>query len=80
MVSVNLTHLLDERVDWRFKGFPPAEGVRFGTVGEQGWNLLAGDLPLPALVLKERALAHNVELSRAGAMSTASSTHRTERR
>jgi D-serine deaminase-like pyridoxal phosphate-dependent protein len=62
VASANLTDLLDERVDWRFKGFPPAEGVTFGTVGEQGWNLLAGDLPLPALVLKERALAHNVEL------------------
>ena len=62
MVLTNLTALLDERVDWRFKGFPPAEGVTFGTVGEQGWNLIAGDLPLPALVLKERALAHNVEL------------------
>jgi D-serine deaminase-like pyridoxal phosphate-dependent protein len=62
MSVANLTHLLEERVDWRFKGFPPVEGVTIGTVGEQGWNLLAGDLPLPALVLKERALMHNVEL------------------
>jgi hypothetical protein len=43
-------------LDWRFKAFPPAEGVEVEDVGAQGWNLLAGDLMLPALVLKERAL------------------------
>lgn len=62
MRAANRTYLVDERLDWRFKGFPPAEGVTIGTVGEQGWNLLTGDLPLPVLVLKERALAHNVDL------------------
>jgi D-serine dehydratase len=49
-----------EPVDWRFKAFPPAEGVAVEDVGAQGWNLLAGDLMLPALVLKERALEHNL--------------------
>jgi D-serine dehydratase len=29
-------------------------------VGEQGWNLLDGDLPLPLAVLDEAALAHNL--------------------
>jgi D-serine deaminase-like pyridoxal phosphate-dependent protein len=55
-------HILDEPLDWRFKGFPAAVGVTVGTIGAQGWNLLAGDVPLPALVLKESALAHNIEL------------------
>jgi D-serine dehydratase len=58
MVGDNmLTRLLDEPIDWRYRGFPAAEGVTIGTVGEQGWNLLAGDLALPALVLMERALS-----------------------
>jgi D-serine deaminase-like pyridoxal phosphate-dependent protein len=54
--------LLDERIDWRYKGFPAADGVTIGTVGETGWNLLRGDLQLPALVLKESALDHNIAL------------------
>src|SRR5262249_15411002 len=52
--------LLDEPVDWRYKGFPPGDDVTIGTVGAMGWNLLRGDLPLPALVLKESALARNI--------------------
>lgn len=54
--------LLEEPIDWRYKGFPPEDGVTIGTVGRMGWNLLRGDLPLPALVLKESALAHNIAL------------------
>jgi D-serine deaminase-like pyridoxal phosphate-dependent protein len=54
--------LLDERIDWRYKGFPSVDGVTIGTVGETGWNLLRGDLQLPALVLKESALEHNIAL------------------
>jgi D-serine deaminase-like pyridoxal phosphate-dependent protein len=57
-----LRALLDEPIDWRYKGFPPEDGVTIGTVGRMGWNLLRGDLPLPALVLKESALAHNIAL------------------
>jgi D-serine deaminase-like pyridoxal phosphate-dependent protein len=57
-----LARLLDEPVDWRFKGFPVVAGVTVGTVGDQEWNLLAGDLPLPAIVLKGSAVARNVEL------------------
>jgi D-serine deaminase-like pyridoxal phosphate-dependent protein len=57
-----LRDLLDEPVDWRFKGFPPEDGTTIGTVGRMGWNLMRGDLPLPALVLKESALAHNIGL------------------
>ncbi len=57
-----LRALLDEPIDWRYKCFPPEDGVTIGTVNRMGWNLLRGDLPLPALVLKESALAHNIAL------------------
>jgi D-serine deaminase-like pyridoxal phosphate-dependent protein len=60
--ALALSALLDEPVDWRYKGFPPGGDVTIGTVGAMGWNLLRGDLPLPALVLKESALEHNIAL------------------
>jgi D-serine dehydratase len=59
----HLTPILDEPVDARFKAIPPTRGpVTVRTVGAQGWNALAGDLLMPVMVLKERALAHNVRL------------------
>jgi D-serine deaminase-like pyridoxal phosphate-dependent protein len=60
--ALALRTLLDEPVDWRYKGFPPGEDVTIGTVGAMGWNVLRGDLPLPALVLKASALEHNIAL------------------
>lgn len=58
-----LTPILDEPVDARFKGIPPTPGpVTVRTIGAQGWNALGGDLLLPVMVLKERALAHNIGL------------------
>jgi len=57
-----LTRLRADPIDWRYKGFPSAEGATSGDLAAQGWNLLAGDLLLPALVLKENALAHNIDL------------------
>jgi D-serine deaminase-like pyridoxal phosphate-dependent protein len=67
---LNLTSILDEPVDWQFKGFPPMDrAVTVGTAGEQGWNALGGqplssngDLLFPVLLLKERALQHNIDL------------------
>jgi D-serine dehydratase len=42
------------------KGVPPAAGgLTLGTVGHQGWNLLRGDLPLPAAVLHVERLRAN---------------------
>ena len=53
----------DEVVDWRFKSFPPTdEPVTLDTIGEQHWNVLAGDLLFPVIVLKESALDHNIAL------------------
>jgi D-serine dehydratase len=43
------------------KGFPPAaEPVRRSELARQGWQVLAGDLPLPLAVLKLGALNHNL--------------------
>jgi D-serine deaminase-like pyridoxal phosphate-dependent protein len=54
--------LLDERVDWRWKGFPPTAGeVTVGELREQKWNVLNGDLLFPVMVLKESALRHNLD-------------------
>lgn len=58
-----VARLLAEPIDWRYKAFPATpEPVTVGTVGRMRWNLLAGDLPLPAMVLKQSALEHNIEL------------------
>ena len=48
-------------IDHGFKGYPPAaEPCRAADIGRKGWNLLAGDLPLPLAVLRRSALEHNV--------------------
>ena len=58
-----LEQLRNDPIDWRYKGFPPGpDGVTPANVREQGWNLLAGDLPTPVLLLRESALEHNLEL------------------
>lgn len=42
------------------KGLPnDAAGLSLSDVAEQSWNLLQGQIPLPSLVLKQRALEHN---------------------
>jgi D-serine deaminase-like pyridoxal phosphate-dependent protein len=58
-----LSGLLAEPIDWRYRAFPSApEPVTLETLAERRWNVLAGDLPLPVMVLKQRALEHNVAL------------------
>jgi D-serine deaminase-like pyridoxal phosphate-dependent protein len=55
----------DDILDWRHRTFPSGAGeVGRQDVAEQGWNLLEGDLLLPAMVLKESALDHNVAVMR----------------
>jgi D-serine deaminase-like pyridoxal phosphate-dependent protein len=55
----------DDILDWRHRTFPSsAQDVAHQDVAQQGWNLLAGDLLLPAMVLKESALEHNVAVMR----------------
>lgn len=61
--ALNLTEVLSEPVDWRYKSFPITERApSIQEVGSQGWNVLDGDFSLPALVLKESTLNHNIEL------------------
>jgi D-serine dehydratase len=56
-----MTDLLDPLLDATFKGFPHGVApLRRSQVGAQGWNVLAGDLPLPLAVIRRDALAHNV--------------------
>lgn len=60
---IALDTLLAERIDVRYKGFPPsAHGVRVADVGAQGWNVLAGEFLLPIMVLHEDALAYNLRV------------------
>jgi D-serine deaminase-like pyridoxal phosphate-dependent protein len=63
MDSQTLTRLHETPIDWRFKGLPslPA-GTTLGTLRDHKLNLLAGDLLLPALVLRESAVEHNLRL------------------
>ena len=56
-----MTDVLDPLLDATFKGFPHgAAPLPRSAVGAQGWNVLAGDLPLPLAVIRRDALAHNV--------------------
>lgn len=44
------------------KGWPHLQAPLLASqVGEQGWNVLAGDLPLPIALLKRGALQHNIQ-------------------
>ncbi len=50
------------RLDWTFKGLPAyEESVPIDEIGRRKWNLLAEDLMLPAAVLRESALEHNLQ-------------------
>ncbi len=60
-----LAALRDDPLDWRWKGLPATADATVGTIAEHGWSLLAGDLPLPVLVLREGAIAANIETMRA---------------
>ena len=56
-----MTDVLDPLLDSTFKGYPQgAVPLPRSRVGEQGWNVLAGDLPLPLAVIRREALAHNI--------------------
>ena len=53
--------LLDPWIDASQKGFPHHSApVRRSQIGGQGWNVLAGDLPLPLAVIKREVLQHNL--------------------
>jgi len=57
---MNLERLLATTVEPTTKGWPAGAGaLSLGAVGQQGWNLLRQDLPLPVALLKGSALSHN---------------------
>ena len=48
-------------LDWRIKGLPPgAEGMGGPELGNLGLSLLGGELMMPAAVIRQSALAHNI--------------------
>jgi D-serine deaminase-like pyridoxal phosphate-dependent protein len=58
---MRVAELLEEPIDWRYKGRPATrEPLTLSGLADRRWNLLAGDLLLPAMVLKESALEHNI--------------------
>lgn len=60
---LELAEVLDGEVDETWKGMPGGVGpVPLREIGNQGWNVLGEDLPLPLLVLKESALANNLRV------------------
>ncbi len=60
---LDLSRIEVEPVDWRFKGFPlGVDRVTIGTVRDQGWRALEGDLIFPLMLIKERALDGNIAL------------------
>ena len=53
--------LIDPLLQPGLKGYPlTAAPRRRSEVAAAGWNVLAGDLPLPLAVLKREALEHNI--------------------
>jgi D-serine dehydratase len=42
------------------KGLPYGASVTAAQIASKGWNVLRGDMPLPVVVLRESALAHNL--------------------
>ena len=56
-----MNDILDPLLDATSKGFPHGSApLRRSAIGTQGWNVLAGDLPLPLAVVKRDALQHNL--------------------
>ncbi len=55
--------LLSQVLDSSHKALSPTSGpVSLGDIERRGWNALEGDLSFPVMVLKESALANNLEL------------------
>lgn len=57
---LNLAELEGQVLDRSTKGLPPnGAPLRLGDVGTRGWNMLAGDLPLPLAVIRRSVLEAN---------------------
>lgn len=51
----------EQKLDHRTKGLPFGTSLTPAMVKDQAWNVLRGDLPFPLLVIKESALARNLQ-------------------
>jgi D-serine dehydratase len=70
-VSLNLDPILDATVDARAKGFRhAAPPMRLRDIGQQGWNVLRGDLPYPLAIGRRTAMRHNSAWMRAFTQAT----------
>jgi D-serine dehydratase len=59
---MTLQDILDPLMDASFKGFPHGSApLRRSAIGQQNWNVLRGDLPLPLAVIRRDALNHNLQ-------------------
>ena len=57
-----LNDLFDPVLDASSKAYPHASPpLRRSQVGQQGWNVLRGDLPFPVAVVRQARLAHNLQ-------------------
>lgn len=56
---LSLREIEDQRLDVLAKGLPAGASLRLGDVGKQGWNVLAGDMPMPLAVIRESVLKAN---------------------
>lgn len=58
----DLTAIEASLLDEQLKGYPyGAAPCRIAEIGARGWNALHGDLPYPLALLKESAIAHNLQ-------------------
>lgn len=64
MDSIRLLRLGDRLLDASTKALPLSRGdtVRASEIGERGWNVRDGDMDFPVLVLKQKELAHNIDV------------------
>ena len=61
--GLRLDAILAEPIDYQYKAFPVTdEPVPIAAAGRQGWNALRPPFSTPVMVLKDRALQHNIEL------------------
>lgn len=56
---LSLAEIENQHLDGTIKGVPPGASLRLGEIGRQGWNVLAGDMPMPLAVIRESVLAAN---------------------
>ena len=62
--------LLNPTLSAVHKGFPHrSPPLRLKEIGQQGWNVLQGDLPFPLAVIRQDALTHNLQWMQAFARS-----------